>query len=65
MELEKGQWMKSGTVLMNKQIKRHYTKSHLQINPFSITPVGPLPNILKEDEEVHAVDWAVAKKGNA
>jgi len=33
-------------------IKRHYTKSHKQINPFSITPVGPLPDILKEDEEV-------------
>ncbi|KAK9452064.1 glutathione S-transferase [Limtongia smithiae] len=26
-------------------IKFHYTKSHKQINPFSITPVGPLPNI--------------------
>ncbi|VEU23307.1 DEKNAAC104444 [Brettanomyces naardenensis] len=27
-------------------IKLHYTKSHPQINPFGITPVGPLPNIL-------------------
>lgn len=27
-------------------IKFHYTKSHIQINPLGITPVGPLPNIL-------------------
>ncbi|KAK9453299.1 glutathione S-transferase [Dipodascopsis uninucleata] len=31
-------------------IKLHYTKSHKQINPFSITPVGPVPNILPKDE---------------
>ena len=30
-------------------------KSHVQINPFEITPVGPLPHILKEDEEIAAV----------
>ncbi|KAH8889759.1 ubiquitin-activating enzyme E1 [Thozetella sp. PMI_491] len=36
-------------------IKNHYTKSHTQINPFSITPVGPLPDILPLDEEVAAV----------
>lgn len=36
-------------------IKSHYTKSHKQINQFSITPVGPLPDILKLDEEVLAV----------
>ncbi|SPO05876.1 related to ECM4 protein (involved in cell wall biogenesis and architecture) [Cephalotrichum gorgonifer] len=36
-------------------IKWHYTKSHLQINPKSITPVGPLPNILPLTEEVNAV----------
>jgi glutathionyl-hydroquinone reductase len=36
-------------------IKNHYTKSHKQINQFSITPVGPLPDILKLDEEVLAV----------
>ncbi|KAK8011459.1 glutathione S-transferase [Apiospora arundinis] len=41
-------------------IKNHYTKSHTQINPPSITPVGPLPNILPLDEEVPAV--AAAKK---
>jgi glutathionyl-hydroquinone reductase len=38
-----------------EHIKKHYTKSHKQINPFSITPVGPVPDILKEDEEVGAV----------
>jgi putative glutathione S-transferase len=41
-------------------IKQHYTKSHTQINPFSITPVGPVPDILKEDEEVPAVKYALA-----
>ncbi|KAK9320092.1 glutathione S-transferase [Lipomyces orientalis] len=28
-----------------EHIKKHYTKSHRQINPFGITPVGPLPDI--------------------
>ncbi|KAF4555464.1 Glutathione S-transferase-like protein 7 [Elsinoe fawcettii] len=37
-----------------EHIKNHYTKSHRQINPHSITPVGPLPNILPLDEEVAA-----------
>ncbi|KAM6485890.1 hypothetical protein HDV62DRAFT_378164 [Trichoderma sp. SZMC 28011] len=36
-------------------IKWHYTRSHTQINPFSITPVGPLPHILPLEEEVPAV----------
>ncbi|KAL1866589.1 hypothetical protein VTK73DRAFT_4670 [Phialemonium thermophilum] len=36
-------------------IKNHYTKSHPQINPKGITPVGPLPDILGLDEEVTAV----------
>ncbi|KAF2771512.1 hypothetical protein EJ03DRAFT_30479 [Teratosphaeria nubilosa] len=35
-------------------IKCHYTKSHPQINPFGITPVGPVPDILGLDEEVAA-----------
>jgi putative glutathione S-transferase len=35
-------------------IKNHYTKSHKQINPPSITPVGPVPDILPLDEEVPA-----------
>ncbi|KAK1518191.1 ubiquitin-activating enzyme E1 [Colletotrichum paranaense] len=37
-----------------EHIKWHYTKSHTQINPFSISPVGPLPHILPLDEEVPA-----------
>jgi glutathionyl-hydroquinone reductase len=36
-------------------IKWHYTRSHTQINPLSITPVGPLPHILPLAEEVPAV----------
>lgn len=27
-------------------IKRHYTRSHTQINPLGITPVGPVPDVL-------------------
>lgn len=38
-----------------EHIKFHYTKSHKQINQFSITPVGPLPDILPKDQEVNAV----------
>lgn len=37
-----------------EHIKWHYTRSHTQLNPPSITPVGPLPHILKLDEEVAA-----------
>jgi len=37
-----------------EHIKWHYTRSHTQINPFSITPVGPLPHILPLEEEVTA-----------
>ncbi|BFZ64430.1 S-glutathionyl-(chloro)hydroquinone reductase [Saitoella coloradoensis] len=33
-----------------EHIKKHYTKSHSQINPKAITPVGPLPDILPKDE---------------
>ncbi|KAI1113778.1 glutathione S-transferase [Nemania sp. NC0429] len=42
-------------------IKSHYTKSHTQINPFSITPVGPVPDILPLGDEVPAVAAAAAK----
>lgn len=42
-----------------EHIKKHYTKSHLQINQFQITPVGPLPNILAKDEEVASVKAAL------
>ncbi|KAI9367381.1 glutathione S-transferase [Aspergillus egyptiacus] len=38
-----------------EHIKKHYTKSHTQINQFAITPVGPKPDILPKDEEVRAV----------
>ncbi|KAI1918915.1 S-glutathionyl-(chloro)hydroquinone reductase [Ophidiomyces ophidiicola] len=38
-----------------EHIKKHYTKSHGQINQFAITPLGPVPDILKKDEEVRAV----------
>jgi glutathionyl-hydroquinone reductase len=41
-----------------EHIKRHYTRSHKQINPYSITPVGPVPDILGLDEEVAAVKGA-------
>ncbi|OBU00454.2 S-glutathionyl-(chloro)hydroquinone reductase [Pseudogymnoascus verrucosus] len=47
-----------GETTQFEHIKRHYTKSHPQINPFGITPVGPIPNILKVDEEVTAVKSA-------
>ncbi|KAK3678182.1 S-glutathionyl-(chloro)hydroquinone reductase [Recurvomyces mirabilis] len=43
-------------------IKNHYTRSHKQINPFSITPVGPEPPILPLDEEVPAVKAAMNKR---
>jgi len=46
-----------------EHIRKHYTKSHKQINPFSITPVGPVPDILPLDEEVPAVRVA-KEKGN-
>ncbi|KAL4807698.1 glutathione S-transferase [Aspergillus unguis] len=38
-----------------EHIKKHYTKSHSQINPYAITPVGPVPDVLPKDEEVNAV----------
>ncbi|KAL2829298.1 glutathione S-transferase [Aspergillus cavernicola] len=38
-----------------EHIKKHYTKSHTQINQFAITPVGPTPDILPKNEEVRAV----------
>lgn len=38
-----------------EHIKKHYTKSHKQLNGFAITPVGPVPDILKLDQEVPVV----------
>ncbi|KAL0638594.1 S-glutathionyl-(chloro)hydroquinone reductase [Maublancomyces gigas] len=32
-----------------EHIKKHYTKSHTQINPHGVTPVGPLPDIMPKD----------------
>ncbi|KAK3714910.1 S-glutathionyl-(chloro)hydroquinone reductase [Vermiconidia calcicola] len=43
-------------------IKGHYTKSHKQINPYGITPIGPDVNILPLDEEVPAVKAALKSK---
>ena len=45
-----------------EHIKRHYTVSHHQINPFGITPVGPKPDILKEGEEVASARFAQGPK---
>ena len=50
-----------GETTQFEHIKRHYTRSHKQINPFSITPLGPVPDILGLDEEVPAVKAAMKK----
>jgi len=42
-----------------EHIKKHYTKSHGQINKFQITPIGPLPNILEKEDEVPSVKAAL------
>lgn len=44
-----------GKTTQFEHIKWHYTRSHTQINPLSITPVGPLPHVLPLEEEVPAV----------
>lgn len=44
-----------GETTQFEHIKKHYTKSHAQINPFGITPLGPVPDILPKDQEVNAV----------
>ncbi|MCJ1314242.1 S-glutathionyl-(chloro)hydroquinone reductase [Agyrium rufum] len=44
-----------GETTQFEHIKNHYTKSHKQINPHSITPFGPVPSILPKDEEVPSV----------
>ncbi|KAL5441275.1 hypothetical protein PMIN05_004575 [Paraphaeosphaeria minitans] len=48
-----------GETTQFEHIKKHYTRSHSQINQFAITPVGPLPDILPKDEEVPAVTFAL------
>ncbi|KAI9759738.1 MAG: hypothetical protein M4579_002123 [Chaenotheca gracillima] len=47
-----------GETTQFEHIKKHYTKSHVQINRFSITPLGPIPDILPKDKEVAAVEAA-------
>lgn len=44
-----------GETTQFEHIKKHYTKSHSQINPFAITPLGPVPDILPKEKEVNAV----------
>lgn len=44
-----------------EHIKKHYTKSQVQINQFGITPIGPVPDILPKGEEVNAVAAAAGK----
>ena len=41
-------------------IRNHYTRSHTQINPHAITPLGPVPDVLPLGEEVPAVAAAAA-----
>lgn len=45
-----------GSTTQFEHIKKHYTKSHGQINPYAITPLGPVPDILPLDKEVAAVE---------
>ncbi|KAK2751475.1 S-glutathionyl-(chloro)hydroquinone reductase [Onygenales sp. PD_40] len=44
-----------GETTQFEHIKKHYTKSHGQINQYAITPAGPVPDILGKEEEVRAV----------
>jgi putative glutathione S-transferase len=44
-----------------EHIKKHYTKSHGQINKYQITPIGPLPDILEKDDEVPSVKAALKR----
>lgn len=42
-----------------RHIKENYTKSHLDINPKMITPVGPWPSV----EDGYEADWSRLKTG--
>ncbi|KAM0718569.1 hypothetical protein Q7P37_005639 [Cladosporium fusiforme] len=42
-----------------RHIKENYTKSHLDINPKMITPVGPWPNV----EEGYEQNWSTIRTG--
>lgn len=46
--------------LNNADINRKYTKSHADINPKAITPMGPIPNIESGFEK----DWSKLTAGN-
>ena len=50
-----------GETTQFEHIKKHYTKSHTQINKFGITPVGPEKDIVGKEEEVGAVSFALAQ----
>ncbi|KAF2645587.1 glutathione S-transferase Gst3 [Massarina eburnea CBS 473.64] len=54
-------WSAFGETTEFEHIKKHYTKSHTQINQFAITPVGPVPDILPLDEELPSVKFALKK----
>jgi len=43
-----------------KHIKENYTKSHKDINPLAITPMGPYPNV----EEGAESDWSRLEAGS-
>lgn len=47
-----------GETTQFEHIRKHYTKSHAQINPHAITPFGPVPDILPLEEEMPAVKAA-------
>jgi len=51
-----------GQTTQFEHIKKHYTKSHSQINRFAITPVGPEKDILGKEEEVEAVRFALGQQ---
>ncbi|KAF2469264.1 uncharacterized protein BDR25DRAFT_229186 [Lindgomyces ingoldianus] len=42
-----------------RHIKENYTKSHSEVNPLAITPLGPYPNV----EEVYEEDWRKLRVG--
>ena len=52
-----------GETTQFEHIKKHYTKSHKQLNQQSITPLGPEKDILRKDEEVPAVEAALHAAG--
>jgi len=43
-----------------RHIKENYTKSHYDVNPKAITPMGPWPNV----QEGYESDWSKLKAGS-